>query len=68
MNRDRLRHDRWDRLKDLMPGGTKGRRGPRTDNRLFVEALLFMARFGGRWRDLPEEYGHYRSVKRRYCR
>lgn len=65
---DRLRDDEWDRLKALMPGGTKGRRGPRTDNRLFVDALLFMARFGGRWRDLPAEYGHYQSVKRRYDR
>ena len=68
MTCDRLRDDQWDRLKGLMPGGTKGRRGPRTDNRLFVDALLFMARFGGRWRDLPSEYGHYQSVKRRYYR
>ena len=65
---DRLRDDQWDRVKGLMPGGTKGRRGPRTDNRLFVDALLFMARSGARWRDLPAEYGHYQSVKRRYYR
>ena len=51
-----------------MPGGTEGRRGPRTDNRPFVDALLFMARVGGRWRDLPAEYGPSQSVKRRYHR
>ena len=51
-----------------MPGGTKGRRGPRTNNRLFVDALLWMARSGGRWRDRPGKYGHYQSVKRRYYR
>lgn len=68
MTCDELRDDQWGRPKDLMPGGTKGRRGPRTDDRLFVGALLFMARFGTRWCDLPEAYGHYRGVRRRYDR
>ena len=54
--------------KDLCPGGTKGKRGPRTDNRRFLDALLWMARSGGRWRDLPERFGNYHSVKRRYYR
>ena len=51
-----------------MPGGTEGRRGPRPSNRLFVDALLLTARFGGRWRDPPEAYGSYQSVKRRHDR
>ena len=58
MTIDHLRDDQWDRVKSFMPGGTKGRRGPRTNNRLFVDALLWMARSGG----------HYQSVKRRSCR
>ena len=49
-----------------MPGGCKGKRGPRTDNRLFMDALLWMARSGARWRDLPDRFGDYRTVKRRY--
>jgi transposase len=44
----------------------KGKRGPRTDNRRFLNALLWMARSGGRWRDLPERLGGYETVKRRY--
>lgn len=68
MTCDRLRDDQWDRLKVLTPSGTKERRGPRTDDRLFVDALLLMARLGRRWRDLPSEYGHHQSVKRRYHR
>jgi transposase len=27
-----------------------------------------MTRSGGRWRDLPERYGDYQTVKRRYYR
>ena len=68
MDCDALRDDQWERIKGLVPGGTKGRRGPRTDNRKFLDALLWMARSGGRWRDLPERLGDYRSVKRRYYR
>ena len=68
MDVDALRDDQWDRIKESVPGGTKGKRGPRTDNRLFLDALLWMARSGGRWRDLPERLGDYRTVKRRYYR
>ncbi|TBY60417.1 IS5/IS1182 family transposase, partial [Rhizobium leguminosarum bv. viciae] len=25
-----LRDDQWERIKDCVPGGTKGKRGPRT--------------------------------------
>jgi len=68
MDCDALRDDQWERIKSFVPGGTKGKRGPRTNNRLFLDALLWMARSGGRWRDLPERLGDYRSVKRRYYR
>lgn len=44
-----LRDDQWERIKGFVPGGTKGKRGPRTDNRK-LNALLWMARSGGRWR------------------
>lgn len=57
MDCDALRDDQWERIKDCVPGGTKGKRGPRTNNRLFLDALLWMARSGGLWRDLPERLG-----------
>jgi transposase len=65
---DGLRDDQWERLEAFVPGGRKGKRGPRTDNRRFLNALLWMARSGGRWRDLPERLGDYETVKRRYYR
>ena len=68
MNCDALRDDQWERLKEFVPGGRKGKRGPRTDNRRFLNALLWMARSGARWRDLPEQLGDYETVKRRYYR
>jgi transposase len=68
VNCDVLGDDQWERLKEFVPGGRKGKRGPRTDNRRFLNALLWMARSGSRWRDLPERLGDYETVKRRYYR
>lgn len=63
-----LRDDQWERIKPFVPGGLKGKRGPRSNGRLFIDALLWMARSGARWRDLPERFGKHQSVKRRYYR
>ena len=68
MDCDALRDDQWERLQEFVPGGRKGKRGPRTDNRRFLNALLWMARSGARWRDLPERFGGFETVKRRYYR
>ena len=65
---DALRDDQWERLKEFAPGGRKGKRGPRADNRRFLNGLLWMARSGGRWRDLPKRFGKHAAVKRRYSR
>ena len=63
---DCLTDEQWSRVAPLMPGGCKGKRGPRSDNRRFLNAVLWMARSGARWRDLPERFGAYQTVKRRY--
>jgi transposase len=63
---DGLSDDQWARLAPFMPGGCRGKRGPRSNNRLFMDAVLWMARSGGRWRDLPERFGKVQTVKQRY--
>lgn len=68
MDVDALNDEQWARIEPFVPGGRKGRRGPRTNNRRFVDALIWMARSGGRWRDLPERFGNYQTAKRRYYR
>jgi len=63
-----LRDDQWDRIELLLPG-KKGDRGrTAADNRLFVEAVLWMARAGAPWRDLPGEFGLWNSVYKRFAR
>src|ERR687889_2336829 len=63
-----LRDDQWERIAPLVPGkvGDPGRSG--TDNRLFVEAVLWIVRVGAPWRDLPEYFGNWNSVFQRFRR
>jgi transposase len=61
---DCLTDEQWARLSELMPGGCKGKRGPRTDNRLFMDAVLWMARAGARWHDLPERLARISHTNR----
>ena len=50
MDREVLRDDQWARLEPFVPGGRKGRRGPRSDaRRRFFNALLWLARSGARF-------------------
>jgi transposase len=68
MDGEVLRDDQWEQVKPFVPGGRKGKRGPRSNGRRFFDALLWMARSGARWRDLPERFGPHQTVKRRYYR
>lgn len=58
----------WNQIKGFLPGqqGDPGRTA--ADNRLFVDAILFVAKTGIPWRDLPERFGKWNSVWRRFDR
>jgi transposase len=51
----------WSCLEKLLPR-PKGRHGK--DDRLFMEAICWMLRTGAAWRDLPPDYGNWKSVYR----
>ena len=68
MNRRNLTNHQWEVLKDMIPGkaGDPGRSG--NDNRLFLDAVLWMARTGAPWRDLPGSFGLWNTVWKRFSR
>ena len=60
--------ENWQRIKHLLPGkqGDPGRTAH--DNRLFINAVLWIARTGAPWPDLPERFGKHNSVFQRFNR
>ena len=52
MPRTLLRDDQWERIKGLLPGKATDCGVTAKDNRLFLEAVLWIARMGSLWRDL----------------
>ena len=63
-----LRDDQWDVIKGLLPGREETVGATARDNRLFVEAVLYRYRAGIPWRDLPERFGDWKNVHRRFSR
>ena len=58
----------WDRIKDLLPGRRGQHGGIARDNRRFIDAVLYVARTGIPWEDLPERLGNANSQWRRFDR
>jgi transposase len=41
---------------------------PQLNDRMFIEAVLYQARTGIPWRDLPDDFGHWDAVYHRFRR
>ena len=64
MDRDVLTNAQWAKIEPHCLGkptdpGRSGR-----NNRLFMEAVLWIARTGSPWRDLPERFGNCTAFRR----
>ena len=66
MHRHALTEAQWARLQPLLPKQSTGPKATRGD-RLFIEAVLFRAKTGMPWRDLPERFGPWKSVYNRFA-
>lgn len=63
MRRHAISDADWERVKGLLPT-----RGPKSDTRLFVDAVLWIDRTGSPWRDLPDRFGKWNTAFRRFRR
>ena len=57
--------ENWKKLLPLMPT-PKGRHGK--DDHNFIEAVCWIIRTGAPWRDLPPDFGPWKTVYNRYSR
>ena len=67
-SRYELTEAQWSRIQDLLPGRTESVGRTAVDNRVFVNGVLWVLRSRARWSDLPERYGKYKSVHKRFVR
>jgi transposase len=66
MNRGDLTNAQWERLKPLLPSPKPHIGRPAVDHRSILNAMLWILRTGGPWRDVPERYGPWRTVVSRF--
>jgi transposase len=67
VRRHELTDEQWQVVEPLLPvSGAKGR--PRIDDRRVINGMLFKAKTGVAWRDLPERYGPWKTVYNRFWR
>ena len=60
--------EEWARLEPLLPATTPRRGGRWRDHRQVLNGILFRVRSGIPWRDLPERYGPWETVYKRFAR
>jgi len=69
MRRYELSNEEWERIKDLLPPERTGKKGrPCKDNRRMLNGMLWIARSGAQWREMPEHYGKWSGVYTRFSK
>ena len=67
MHRHALSDEQWERLQAVLPKRKTGPEAIRGD-RDFVDAVLYRAKTGIPWRDLPERFGPWKTIYNRFDR
>ena len=58
----------WTKIYILLQNHHRAYAGEEEKCRHFVEGILWMTRSGAQWRLLPEKYGHWNSIYKRFAR
>jgi len=64
--RHELNEVQWMKISPLLPGTAGGAGRTAADNRLFMNGYLWVLRLTAHWCDLPERYGKWKTVHRRF--
>ena len=67
MRRYELTSEEWERIKELLPPERTEKKGrPSKDNKTMLNGMLWLARSGAQWRELPPRYGKWSGVYTRF--
>jgi transposase len=68
MRRHEVSDEQWATIERHLPGKKSDPGRTAQDNRLFINAVFWIARTGSPWRDLPERFGPWGTVYKRFSR
>jgi transposase len=68
MTNAELRDDQWKKIYSFLQHHPRAYAGQEESCRLFLEAVWWILRSGAQWRLLPEKYGPWNSVYKRFAR
>ena len=68
MTTAKLPDEKWTKIVSFLRDDPRAYVGNEADCRRFVEAVLWIDRSGAQWRFLPEKYGNWNSVYKRFAR
>ena len=66
--RHELTDAQWAKVEPLLPGKRSDPGRTAADNRLFVNAVVFVLKTGIPWADLPARFGKHDTVRKRFDR
>ena len=67
LRRYELTDKEWNRIASLLPPENSGKQGrPQKCSRTILNGIVWIARSGAPWRDLPERYGSWQTVYSRF--
>lgn len=68
MRRHELTDEQFKKIENMLPGREGYVDATAQDNRIFINGVPWIFKTGAPWRDLPERYGHWKNVHRRFSR
>ncbi len=63
-----IRDDQWTKIYEFLGQCPGVYAGQETQCRCFIEGVHWVLRTGAQWRELPEKYGKWNSVYKRFAR
>ena len=66
MSRYEITNEQWKRIENLLPQPHTGKGRPAKDSRTMLNGMMWIARSGAQWRELPEKYGPWQTVYSKY--
>lgn len=63
-----LTEEQYGKIEGMLPGKASDPGRTAADNHRFINGVLWVLRSGAHWHDLPERYGNWKSLHKRFSR